>query len=140
MIDQERVREMTKLAAYEEHEGKKYRPAMRFFRSDFVVRQLLKGFVSATIVFGIGLVMWGVCNLEDLMQHLNTKDLIPLATSILVKYIFFLIVYLAAVDIYANVFYAAGRRHTKRYYRRLKRLGRYYEEQEGRTTPKRSSY
>lgn len=139
MIDQERVREMTKLAAYEEHEGKKYRPAMRFFRSDFVVRHLLKGFISATIVFGIVLALWGICNLEELFQNLNLKDLIPLATSILVKYIFFLIVYLAAVDIYANVFYATGKRYTKRYYRRLKHLGRYYEEQEERTSPKRSS-
>lgn len=135
MIDQERVREMTKLAAYEEHEGKKYRAATRFFRSDFVMRHLLKGFVSATAVFGIILLMWGVCNMEDLLKNLDTMDLIQFATSILVKYLFFLIAYLVAVDIYANVFYAAGKRHTKRYYRRLKRLGRYYEEQEGRTSP-----
>lgn len=135
MIDQERVREMTRLAAYEEHEGKKYRPVTRFFRSDFVGRHLLKGFVSATIVYGLILLMWGICNLEDLIKNLDTMDLIQFATSLLVKYLFFLIAYLIAVDIYANVFYAAGKRSTKRYYRRLKRLGRYYEEQD--TSPSR---
>ena len=59
-------------------------------------------------------------------------DLVGLGISVLVWYLTFLVVYLIAVDIYANVFYAVGRKRTKRYYQGLKRLGRYYEEQ-GRT-------
>jgi len=135
MIDQERVREMTKLAAYEMHEGRKYEKAMRFFRSDFVARHLLKGFVAATAAYALLLVVWGVCNLEWLLENLDTMDLVGFGTTVLVRYLVFLIVYLVAVDIYANLFYAQGKRNTKRFYRRLKRLGRLYEEQDSRTAP-----
>ena len=135
MIDQERVREMTKLAAYEQREGKKYRQVIRFYRSDFAARHLLKGFFCGTIVFGILLLLWGVCYLEELMAQLDSMDLIAFGTDILVRYLFFMAVYLIAVEIYANVFYAAGRKSMKRQYRRLKRFGRLYDEQENRTTP-----
>lgn len=137
MIDQERVREMTKLAAYEQREGKKYKKAVCYYRSDFAVRHLLKGFFCGTAVFGIFLVLWGVCHLEELMANIDSMDLIALGTAILVRYLCFLGAYLVAVYIYANVFYASGRKSMKRHYRRLKRLGRLYEEQESRTAPTR---
>ena len=137
MIDTERVREMTKLSAYETHEGKQYRQAVRYFRSDFVGIHVIKGFFSGTAAFGICLVMWGVYHLEELIAVLGSMDLIQLGTDILVRYLFFLTVYLAAVAIYANVYHAAGTKNMKRYYRRLKRLGRLYEEQESRSAPMR---
>ena len=132
MIDQERVREMTKLAAYETHEGKRYGQVTRYFRGDFAGRHLLKGFFCGTIAFGICLLMWGVCRYQTWIDHLDQIDLVGLGISVLVWNLTFLVVYLIAVDIYANVFYAVGRKRTKRYYQGLKRLGRYYEEQ-GRT-------
>ena len=135
MVDQERVREMTKLAAYEKHEGKRCRLVTRYFRSDFVVRELLKGFLYGTAAFGIILLMWGVCHLEELIGNLDSIDLIQLGTAVLIRYVMFLIVYLVAVDIYANVYNAEGKKRTKRYYRHLKRLGRMYEDHEGHSTP-----
>ncbi len=135
MIDQERVREMTKLAAYEQREGKKYRQVIRYYRGDFAARHLLKGFLYGTAAFGIFLVLWGVCHMEELLENLDSMDLIAFLTAVLVRYLFFMVSYLLAVDIYANVFYAAGRKSMKRHYRRLKHLGRLYEEQESRTTP-----
>lgn len=135
MIDQERVREMTKLAAYEQREGKKYRQVIRYYRGDFAARHLLKGFLYGTAAFGIFLVLWGVCHMEELLENLDSMDLIAFLTAVLVRYLFFMTAYLLAIDIYANVFYAAGRKSMKRHYRRLKHLGRLYEEQESRTTP-----
>lgn len=137
MIDQERVQEMTKLAAYEQREGKKYRKVIRYYRGDFAARHLLKGFLYGTAAFGIFLLMWGVCNIEELMAELDSMDLVAFGTAILIRYLIFIAVYLIAVDIYANVTYAAGRKSMKRHYRRLKRLGRLYDEQENRTTPTR---
>ena len=137
MIDQERVREMTKLAAYEQREGKKYRQVIRYYRSDFAARHLLRAFLCGTVVYGIFLLMWGVYHLEELMEQLDSMDLIAFGTAVLVRYLFFLAAYLIAVDVYANVFYAAGKKSMKRHYRRLKHLGKLYDEQENRTAPMR---
>lgn len=73
--------------------------------------------------------------MEELLENLDSMDLIAFLTAVLVRYLFFMAAYLLAIDIYANVFYAAGRKSMKRHYRRLKHLGRLYEEQESRTTP-----
>lgn len=135
MIDQERVREMTKLAAYEQREGKKYRKVVRYYRGDFAARHLLKGLLYGTAAYGIFLLMWGVCHIDELMAKLDSMDLVAFGTAILVRYLIFIAVYLLAVDIYANVTYAASRRSMKQQYRRLKRLGRLYDEQESRTAP-----
>lgn len=130
MIDQERVQEMTRLAAYEKREGKTCRQVTHFYRSDFVSRHLLKGFFCGTVAFGMLLLLWGIYHIETLIANLDTMDLIQFGNSILVKYLFFLAVYLLIVDIYANVTYAVGKRGTKYYYRHLKRLERLYNEQD----------
>ena len=132
MIDRERVCEMTKLAAYEQQEGKRYRGAMQYYRRDFVSRHLMKGFFCATAAFGLLLLGWGVCHMEELIHDLPSMDVIQFGISILVWYLFFLIVYLIGVAIYANLHYAAGRRSQKRHLRRLRHLGRLYREQEER--------
>lgn len=133
MINQERVREMTKLAVYEKQEGKKHSIAMRYFRSDFTARHLLKAFVCATVVYGLFFIMWCVYHIETLLQDLDTMDLIGFGIAVLIRYLFFVAVYLFIVDIYANMFYAKCQRSTKRYYRRLRRLERLYNEEENRT-------
>lgn len=130
MIDQERVREMTKLATYEKREGKMCYQVTHYYRGDFVSRHLIKGFFSATAAFGFMLLLWGVYHMETLIENLDTMDLLQFANSILVKYLFFLAVYLLVVDIYANVTYAVGKRGTKYYYRHLKRLEKLYSEQD----------
>ena len=133
MINQERVREMTKLAVYEKQDGKKHSIAMRYFRSDFTARHLLKAFVCATVAYGLLFMMWCVYHVETLLQDLDTMDLIGFGTTVLVRYLFFVAAYLFIVDICANLFYASCQRSTKRYYRRLRRLERLYDEEENRT-------
>ncbi len=135
MIDQGRVREMTKLAAYEQHEKKGISDCTSFYRSDFVGRHLIKGFFCATISYGLILLLWGAYHFEELLANLDTMDLVQFAIAVLVRYLLFLGIYLLALAIYANLSYAAGRKSSKRYYRSLKRLSRLYEEQEARTAP-----
>ena len=97
----------------------------------------MKGFLCGTVCFGVFLLLWGVYYMEELVKNLDHMDLIQFGIAVLVRYLFFMIAYLVVVDIYANVYYAAGKRHMKRYYRRLKRLDRMYEDEEGRQIPTR---
>lgn len=132
LINQERVREMTKLAAYESRDGKKYRPVTRYFRSDFVGKHLLKGFIAGTFAFCLMLALWIVCHLEALAATINQTDWMEAGVAVLIRYVVFMLVYLVGIDIYANLFYEAGKRSTRWYLRHLKRLDRFYKEQENR--------
>ena len=47
MISKERVRHMTKLAAFEEREGKKYHKMTQYFRRDYVGLELIKSYLDS---------------------------------------------------------------------------------------------
>lgn len=135
MIDQERVREMTKLAAMEKNEGRKYQNMVRYYRSDYLIRQLLKSFVAGTLAFALIVGLWIACNLDAVMSDLNNLDFDKMLSPLLSRYFVFIIIYLVLVDIYASVRYAAGQDSLRRYERHLKRLCRMYEQQESRMAP-----
>ena len=122
MIHNERVRHMVKLQAFSDRKGKEDFPVVRYFRGDFVGLHLLKGFVSGTIAYGMILLMWGLCNMEMLMESIHTMDLKQFAIGILLRYLLCLIIYLAAVFVYAKIKYTCAKKEIKGYNRHLKRL------------------
>lgn len=122
MIHNERVRHMVQLQAFHDRKGKEYFPVIKYFRRDYVGLHLLKGFLSGTIAYGVGMLMWGVCNMETLMDSIHTMDLRQFAISILLRYILFLVIYLTAVYAYAQTKYTRARKEIRGYNRHLKRL------------------
>lgn len=127
MISKERVRHMTKLAAYEDGEGKNYKKMTQYFRRDYVALELIKSFITGTIAFILMAGLWGVCNMEALMDSLNAKNIITFGTEIVIKYLVFLVIYMIATYIIYNMRYSAGRKKIKNFYNRLKRVSRLYE-------------
>ena len=51
MLSQERIKLMTKMAAYEENEGKKYMSIGSYFRSDYMGMQVIRSVISGTLAF-----------------------------------------------------------------------------------------
>lgn len=113
---------MVKLQAFNDRKGKEYFPVVKYFRRDYVGLHMLKGFVSGTIAYGIMLLMWGVCNMEMLMENIHTMDLKQFAVSVLLRYLLFMLIYLIAVFAYASAKYTRARKEIKGYNRHLKRL------------------
>ena len=122
MIHNERVRHMVQLQAFNDRKGKEVFPVIRYFRTDFVGLHLLKGFLNATAAYGVMLLMWGICNMEMLMENIHTMDLRQLAVSILLRYVVFLGIYLLAVFVYAEMKYTRAKKEIRGYNRHLKRL------------------
>ncbi len=131
MIHNERVRHMVQLQAFNDRKGNEYFPVVRYFRGDFVGLHMLSAFVSGTVCYGIGLLMWGICNMEMLMTSIHTMDLKQFATKIVLRYIVFVVLYLIAVYIYAQVKYTRARKEMKSYNRHLKRVIASYERDGG---------
>ena len=122
MIHNERVRQMVKLQAFHDRRGKEDFPIVKYFRRDYVGLHLLKGFISGTMAYGICLLIWGICNMEMLMESIYTMDLKQFAIGVLLRYLLFLIVYLGAVFVYAQTKYTRAKKEIKGYNRHLKRL------------------
>ena len=50
MINEEKIKVMTKIAMYEQGEGRKYLPISKYYRSDYIGLALIKNFFLVTLV------------------------------------------------------------------------------------------
>lgn len=127
MINAERTRLMTRLAAFEDREGRDALAIANYYRRDYIGAQVLMGMVCGTVAFVIGLVLYVFYNIEDLMQAIFTIDLLLFARDILLVYLGFIIVYGIVCYLYATYRYDRKRRRLKGYLGDMKELYHSYK-------------
>lgn len=129
MLNKERIILMTRMASYEENEGRKNVSTMNYFRGDYIWFQVLKSVVCATIAFCILFGMYIFYDFEVFMMDIYRMDLISFGKSVLVKYLLVAGIYAAiSYAVYAYR-YAKARRSLKLYVNNLRRLSGMYERQ-----------
>lgn len=129
MLNEERVILMTKMASYEENEGKKNLEIGNYFRSDYIGIQVLKSLLSVTIAFAIGFALYILYDFEGFMQNFYKMDLVSFAKSTLMYYILVVVVYgFISYEVYSYR-YAKAKKSLKHYYNNLKKLNTMYHEQ-----------
>lgn len=124
MVDQERVRLMTRLARYENGEGVKDFRIRKYYRSDYTALQLIKTWILTTLGYGLllGLVIAG--NVEFLLDNIDSMNLRVLFSWILIGYIVLIGAYFAAVYISSVIRYNRAKRNVKEYLAALERISR----------------
>lgn len=130
MLNEERIIMMTKMASYEEKEGKESVAIGKYFRSDYISIQVLKSVISATIAFVIVLALYIFYNFEVFMQDIYKMDLIKFAQDILIYYGVTVVIYGAVSYLICSYRYAKAKKSLKCYYQNLKKLNAMYNEQQ----------
>lgn len=128
MLNEERVILMTKLASYEEHEGKENMKIGKYFRSDYIAVQVLKSVIYATIAFALIMALFVFYDFEVFMQEIYKMDLIEFAKRILMYYGIVIVGYGAISYGICAYRYSKARKSLKRYYKNLKKLNSLYDE------------
>ena len=130
MLNEEKVILMTKMAAFIDREGKKNDEINSYFRSDYVGFNIIKSVVSATIVFGVVVATYALCNIEFILANLyNTEELLAIGRRFLVYYLLLVGVYSLASYVIFSLRYTRMRKSMKAYYGDLKKLARIYEKE-----------
>ena len=127
MINEERVILMTKLASYEEQEGKRNMKIVNYFRSDYIALQVLKSLFCATIAFALLFVVYLFYDLEVFMQDIYKMDLIGFAKTVLMYYGIGVIVYGVISYFVCAYRYSKARKSLRTYQQNLKKLRSMYE-------------
>lgn len=127
MLSQERIKLMTKMAAYESNEGKTYMSIGSYFRSDYMGMQVLCSVINATVGFLIICAFYVYYHLESLMQDIYKLDVWALGKQVLMYYIIFVAAYALITYIVYSFRYSKAKRSLKRYYRHLKQLAAIYD-------------
>lgn len=127
MLNAERVILMTRLASYENGEGKKNVAIGKYFRSDYIKMQTIKSIIYATVAFVILVALMVLMDIEAFMGDIYQMDLIGYAKSILYWYIAFVGIYGVISFIVYSVRYRNARKQLKVYFNNLKKISEMYE-------------
>lgn len=118
---------MTRMAAYEENEGKKYMSIGSYFRSDYMGLQVIKSVISSTLAYLIILGLYIYYHFETFMQDIYKMDLMQVGKSLLLYYVIFVAANGLITYIVYSFRYSRAKRSLKRYYRHLKQLAAIYD-------------
>ncbi|MDO5337398.1 MAG: hypothetical protein Q4E89_08060 [Eubacteriales bacterium] len=130
MINEEKVKLMTKLAMYEKTEGEKYLPISRYYRSDYIGLALIRNFFVVTIGYVLVLLALGAYYAEYLLNNIHRMNLIVLGTEILVGYAVIMAAFSILTYIQYSVKYYMAKKSVKKYYDMLTQLNKMYSRTE----------
>lgn len=118
---------MTKLASYEENEGRKNGAVTNYFKGDYIWFHVLKSFICGTIAFAIIFGMYIFYDFEIFMMDIYKMDLVEFGRNILVKYLLMVGVYcIISYAVYCYR-YAKAKNSVKLYLSNLRRLAGMYD-------------
>lgn len=128
MVNGDKVILMTKLASYEEKEGKRDLDVGNYFRGDYVVVQVVKSAVCATITFAIIFGLYVVYDFENFMQDIYKIDLFSYVRNILTYYIITVVAYGLITYIFSTWRFFSAQKNLKTFSQNLKKLNAMYKE------------
>lgn len=99
MVNQDRVKQLYKIARYEQTEEKEYRQIGQYYRSDYVGKEIIKSIFTGTIAYAIMAILWVISNSELVLHQINTLEIVDTVVAAIGIYIAYLAVYLAGTAI-----------------------------------------
>ena len=126
MVNEDKVILMTKLAAYEQGEGKKYTSIAGYFRTDYVSSYLLGAVVAGTLAFAAVLGVFVFYDFETIMENIYETDFLAVGKKIGTIYLIFMGIYLVFSYVLALYRFSKAKGSLRTYYNNLKKLEKYY--------------
>ena len=129
MINEQRVKLMTKLALYEKNEGVRDSRINTYFKSDYLGFQLIGSFICCTLACLLGVAIYAAYSFEELMLTIYSMDLAAFVGKAILYYAAILILFLGVTYFVYAYRYNRMRRNLDAYYKSLKNLGESYRKE-----------
>lgn len=129
MLDQRKIELMTRLAFYEQTDGKKDFKVSEFYRKDYTSLHTICSVLWVTVGYlcVIGIVILMV--LEDLLENMSNGVIVMLGGMILLGYVALIIIYAIITSHIYDEKHKEARQRVKKYNHDLTRLLRMYEKE-----------
>ncbi len=127
MLNEDKIKLMTSISMLEKKEGKYLFPVRRYFRSDYIGKNLLKSLIGYTFCWILGGALVVLYRAEALFSILDFEEIkggVMMAAAI---YVLGLVLYLIITYVVCARRYEHGVRGMKVYVSKLKRLDKRYE-------------
>ena len=131
MLNIEKVKSMTKAAAFESGPEKKNIEISDYFRTDYLGLQMVKSGIAYAIAFVLIAAAWVMGRTEDIMLMITRADYLEsLIKTLIVLFVAGLVAYEILVYIYYSAKYRNAKKSMKGYHSHLKQIHKFYEKQE----------
>ncbi len=130
MVNEEKVALMTKLALYEEKEGKKNLPMGKYYKEDYVSLHMVNTVIVATFSYILILAVIIFSHLEEMMSELANMDFIKVGKDIIIGYVAMVLIYVVISYIVYTIKFKRVRKSLNEYNGNLKKLYVMYEDME----------
>lgn len=130
MLNDKKIRLMSKLAAFEQKEEKDALRMMKYYKVDYLRYEILKSVVSVSLAYMIILAMIALYHLEYLVANATSLDYREYLTKIIGGYILLLIVYIFGTMLGHSIKYKQSRKKIRYYNHLLKILRSMYRKEE----------
>lgn len=127
MLNQERIKLMTRMASYENNQGRKNMSIGSYFRGDYIGMQVMKSIIYATIAYAVLFAVYIYYDLENFMQDIYKMDLLQFAKNVIFYYAVFVACYVIISYIIYSFRYSKAKKSLKKYYYNLKQLSALYD-------------
>ena len=130
MINEKKVKLMTKITIFEKNEELGYLKMSRFFKEDYVQFECLKTLISVTLVYWLAIALYVLLNIDKVMSDLYTMDYFEVIQLLMSRYIILMIIFYIYAFIVYHIKYALAKPKLVKYNRALRELLQEYEDEE----------
>ncbi len=130
MVNNRKVRLMTRLAMYEENEGKEDIRLGDYFRRDYLRLQFFYNIIAVTVGYVFLVILYLGYEIEFLIKEAVNIDYPAMGLRLLAIYLVILIVYVTCSLVFGMLKYNASRKKLAKYFRMLRLLRTFYREEE----------
>lgn len=91
MLNESKVKMMTKMAIYEKHEGRRELKTARYFKTDYVALGILNTIIASTFAYVLIILLIALCNMQWLTDNVNKIDYASIGSRFVIYYIIYIL-------------------------------------------------
>lgn len=129
MLDKRKVKIMTKLAFYEQVQGKEDFKISEYYRKDYAAMHTVFSILWVTVGYALLVFLAVFAGLDTLMEGLSIALLITMGAGIVIGYLIVVILYVIVTSYIYNKRHKEARQRVKKYNHNLKILLKMYEKE-----------
>lgn len=130
MINEEKVKQLYKVALHEKEEEKRHRQMVGYYRNDYIAKEMLKSIFTGTMAYLFMATLWLVGDWKNILERISEKEFSAVGMPLVLIYVVYMIVYMAITYIVYNTKYKESSRSIKNYETELLHLSQMYEQEE----------
>lgn len=130
MLNEERVKQLCKVALYEKREEKVHKQIGKYYRSDYIGKEILKSIFTGTAAYLFIVLLMIINKWNEVLSIINKLSFQENILPFLITYVIFMVAYIVLTYIVYKTRYDSCRKDLDEYEKELQVLHQMYERED----------